>query len=410
MQLSKQNQIKKLQKERSKETNPVAIRGMDRQIEGLEKDLETIEAPTDKGAQRKYASVLELGMNPKGFFNKNLNLAANTDAAKTIRANAKKGKPDKDWSDNMKKLLKEAGGETEGGDDDKGPGGGGPKGGGTGGGGTSGGSAGGGIASSGGGATPSGAGPAAGGGSSPSSSSGGAFPHASGSTGGGVSASSGSEADHYADLIEDTENRKREAESRVGAMGAAMERSRYRVRDVDTAETQAYAENARRDERERSYAQTRVGNVDTAETQARAMNTARDNADAYIAANAGAYGASRATITRAREDAMRSAAGGSRLVVPTSSNSSSRQSLPVDAGISNKFSETFKENANPKERGGRITESVGARSVPANGGMSNQFMETFKNDSNPDERGGRIGGTAANDEDDVDDEHRRRAA
>lgn len=136
-----QNKIKALQKQRGKAGNTVVdINKIDADIKEIEEGkegkgekgtLKNLERGTAKDNQSKYASVLELGMDPKGFFNRNLNFAANTDAAKTIRTNAKKGKPDKDWSDNMKKLLKEAGGE-EGGGDDKGPEGGGPKGGGRG--------------------------------------------------------------------------------------------------------------------------------------------------------------------------------------------------------------------------------------------------------------------------------------
>jgi O6-methylguanine-DNA--protein-cysteine methyltransferase len=92
---------------------------LDRDIRKLEEDtkegkkeVEKIENLTDKGAQRKYASWLELGQKPKGVFNTYFNFAANTEAAKAIRATAKKAKPDKDFTTNMKNLLKEAAKES----------------------------------------------------------------------------------------------------------------------------------------------------------------------------------------------------------------------------------------------------------------------------------------------------------
>lgn len=108
-----QNEIKKLQKEIAKpDTGVDRIKTIGVEIEKAEKDLEKIESKTDKGAQRKYATVLELGLNSKGTFNTIFNFAANTEAAKAIRAGAKKGKPDKDWSANMRKLLKDAAEES----------------------------------------------------------------------------------------------------------------------------------------------------------------------------------------------------------------------------------------------------------------------------------------------------------
>lgn len=82
-------------------------------LSGYKTTLEKIEDVTDKGAQRKYASNLELGylgLNEKSTFNKYLNFAANTEAAKKIRAEAKKSSDDKTL-DALKKALKKASGE-----------------------------------------------------------------------------------------------------------------------------------------------------------------------------------------------------------------------------------------------------------------------------------------------------------
>lgn len=110
-----QNQIKQLQKNRAKAITEADIRKIDEDIKAKEKDLEKIESVSAQGAQRKYATVLELGLDKKGVFNTYFNFAANTDAAKKIRADAKKAKPDKDWTANMRNLLKEATEEAEGG-------------------------------------------------------------------------------------------------------------------------------------------------------------------------------------------------------------------------------------------------------------------------------------------------------
>lgn len=74
--------------------------------------LDNIESVTDKGAQRKYASNLELGRDSKGTFNKYFNFAANTEAAKAIRKEAKKSTDDKTL-DALKKAIKKVGGEEE---------------------------------------------------------------------------------------------------------------------------------------------------------------------------------------------------------------------------------------------------------------------------------------------------------
>ncbi|MHB8710240.1 MAG: hypothetical protein ACYC6X_01645 [Minisyncoccota bacterium] len=79
---------------------------------GYQTKLDKIENVTDKGAQRKYAKVLNFGMDEKSFFNKYINFAANTDAAKKIRKEAKKSSDDKTL-EALKKALKKAGKEEE---------------------------------------------------------------------------------------------------------------------------------------------------------------------------------------------------------------------------------------------------------------------------------------------------------
>ncbi len=112
-----QNEIKKLEKTRKNATSVTEIQDINKEIKRIEgEELEKIESATEKGAQRKYAKALNLWTDEKNFFNKYINFAANTDAAKIIRATAKKAKPDKDWNSNMKNLLKEAAKES--GDDE----------------------------------------------------------------------------------------------------------------------------------------------------------------------------------------------------------------------------------------------------------------------------------------------------
>ncbi len=81
----------------------------------LTKELDDLERVTDKGAQRKYAGNLELdylGLSKDSFFNKYINLAANTEAAKKIRDEAKKSSDDKTM-DAFKKALKKIGEEEK---------------------------------------------------------------------------------------------------------------------------------------------------------------------------------------------------------------------------------------------------------------------------------------------------------
>src|SRR3989344_3615766 len=110
------NDTKDLQKLRARGADVATVKIAEDALKVKEKGLERIENVTDRGAQRKYASNLELGylgLNDKSFFNKYVNFAANTEAAKKIRGEAKKSKTDKDWAENMKKALKEAAKEEE---------------------------------------------------------------------------------------------------------------------------------------------------------------------------------------------------------------------------------------------------------------------------------------------------------
>jgi len=110
-----QNQMKQAQKERGKAKTEQEVKDADTKYKAAERALEELESVTDKGAQRKYAKVLELGLDRKGIFNTYINFAANTESARKIRDDAKKAKADKDWSSNIKNLIKEASEEEEGG-------------------------------------------------------------------------------------------------------------------------------------------------------------------------------------------------------------------------------------------------------------------------------------------------------
>jgi hypothetical protein len=93
----------------------VKIKGETALNKANKEEIEKIESATAKGAQRKYASNLELGylgLKPDSTFNKYFNFAANTEAAKKIREEAKKSKDDKDL-EALKKALKKAGGEDD---------------------------------------------------------------------------------------------------------------------------------------------------------------------------------------------------------------------------------------------------------------------------------------------------------
>ncbi len=86
------------------------IKDIDRQIKEKEDRIEEIESVTDKGARRAYADkTLLLGRNKDGTFNKWINLAANTEAAKKIRSEAKKSSEDK----TLEALIKQAKKETD---------------------------------------------------------------------------------------------------------------------------------------------------------------------------------------------------------------------------------------------------------------------------------------------------------
>ena len=93
------------------------------EIKAAETEIDSFhkEKGTDRGNKLKYASNLELGYLKKvGVSDEALkvlnmiNLAANTDAAKKIKEDAKKSKDDKEL-DTLRKALKKAGGEEEGG-------------------------------------------------------------------------------------------------------------------------------------------------------------------------------------------------------------------------------------------------------------------------------------------------------
>jgi hypothetical protein len=71
---------------------------------------------TDKGAQRQYAKNLELGylgLDNKSWFNRYINFAANTDAAKKIRSEAKMSTSDKQLKAFKDVLEKTGGGEKK---------------------------------------------------------------------------------------------------------------------------------------------------------------------------------------------------------------------------------------------------------------------------------------------------------
>lgn len=116
---------KRIQQARNKEQGRVdqaldtEIVNLNESVKQRTKKIEDLESETDKGAQRKYASNLELGYLKKVGVNDEaikflniINPAANTEAAKTIRKEAKKSADDKTL-DELKKALKKAGGEEE---------------------------------------------------------------------------------------------------------------------------------------------------------------------------------------------------------------------------------------------------------------------------------------------------------
>jgi len=102
---AEQSKIRKLKERRSDPTNDaVQIAGLDAQIEAAEGIIEGHESGTDKGAQRKYAKNLLLGLDKNGKFNKYFNFMANTEASKKIRLNAKETKDSK----TLKALMRTA--------------------------------------------------------------------------------------------------------------------------------------------------------------------------------------------------------------------------------------------------------------------------------------------------------------
>lgn len=115
-----EQKIAKKREEQKKEGVTAArILELNEDIKRLGKDIEEQERETSKGAQRKYADTLELsflkkfGVTDKGLETLNkLNPAANMDAAKKIREDAKKSSDDKSL-DALRKALKKASGEEE---------------------------------------------------------------------------------------------------------------------------------------------------------------------------------------------------------------------------------------------------------------------------------------------------------
>jgi hypothetical protein len=109
-----ENRIAEMRKSQKGKT-ATQVMEINEQIKVQEKEIEKLEENTDKGAKRKYASNLQLGylgLDEKAFFNKYINFAANTEAAKKIKEDAKKSKDDKEL-DMLRKALKKAGGEEE---------------------------------------------------------------------------------------------------------------------------------------------------------------------------------------------------------------------------------------------------------------------------------------------------------
>ncbi|MDD2657562.1 MAG: hypothetical protein PHD04_02790 [Candidatus Pacebacteria bacterium] len=82
-------------------------------VDEKQKELEKIESVTDTGAKRKYARNLQLGLDEKGFFNKYVNFAANTEAAKKILKEAKETTDDKALKDLQKAIKAAAVAEAE---------------------------------------------------------------------------------------------------------------------------------------------------------------------------------------------------------------------------------------------------------------------------------------------------------
>src|SRR3989344_952587 len=110
-----QNEIKRQQKNLAKARTVNDAKTAQDAIKTAQDAIDDIESVTDKGAQRKYAKALDLGMDEKSTFNKYFNFAANTEAAKKIRAEAKKSSNDRNFDEFKKAFSKGGGGGTTGG-------------------------------------------------------------------------------------------------------------------------------------------------------------------------------------------------------------------------------------------------------------------------------------------------------
>jgi hypothetical protein len=108
-----QNQLAGLERERAEATTAADYALKDAAVKAKEKEIETAEAPGDKGAKRKYARALNLWTDDKNAFNKYFNFAANTEAAKKIRDEAKKGSGDAELN-SLRAALRRASGQQGG--------------------------------------------------------------------------------------------------------------------------------------------------------------------------------------------------------------------------------------------------------------------------------------------------------
>ncbi|MDD3531511.1 MAG: hypothetical protein PHV99_02910 [Candidatus Pacebacteria bacterium] len=105
-----QNELAKLKKSQAEAETREEFQAKAAEIKAQEKKIEGFEEFGDKGAKRKYAQALNLWTDDKNFFNKYINFASNTEAAKKIREDAKKSSEDKEL-DTLRKALKKAGGD-----------------------------------------------------------------------------------------------------------------------------------------------------------------------------------------------------------------------------------------------------------------------------------------------------------
>lgn len=115
-----QKELARLEKTKKDAGSVAALKVANTAIKAKEKEIETfnLEKGTEAGNKVRYAKVLtgeKFGVEPNSEFGKIvnfLNSAANTDAAKKIREEAKKSKDDKDL-EALKKTLKKATGDDD---------------------------------------------------------------------------------------------------------------------------------------------------------------------------------------------------------------------------------------------------------------------------------------------------------